>query len=62
MKENSELIFSTFHTLLGLKGASGYSYESSFSRQFFFEKANQYLEPVEQILDLVKEHIIRGIS
>jgi len=62
IKENSELIFSTFHTLLGLRGASGYSYESSFSRQFFIEKANQYLEPVDQIFDLVKEHINRGNS
>ncbi len=60
IKENSELIFSTFHALLDLRGASGYSYESSYSRQFFMDKAHQYIEPVTQILEMVKEHINRS--
>ena len=58
MKENSEFIFSTFHALLDLRGASGYSYESSYSRQFFIEKGHQYAEPAERILEMVKRHIL----
>ena len=39
IRENAELIISTFHALLDLKSASGYSYESSYSqRRFQIEK------------------------
>lgn len=62
MKENSELIFSTFHGLLDLRSASGYSYESSYSRQFFIDKAHHYMEPATQILKMVERHIGRGNS
>ena len=57
IKENSELIFSTFHALLDLRSACGYSYESSYSSEFFIEKAREYAEPASQILALVKRHI-----
>ena len=60
IKENSELIFSTFHSLLDLRSASGYSYESSFSNDFFIEKAKEYAEPASQILRLVKRHVGSG--
>lgn len=60
IKENSELIFTTFHGLLNLRGASGYSYESSYDRQFFAEKVQQYEGPVEKILEMVKRHMLSG--
>jgi HEPN domain-containing protein len=57
IKENGELIFSTFHALLDLRSASGYAYESSYSSEFFIEKAKEYAEPASQVLALVKRHI-----
>ena len=60
IKENSELIFSTFHALLDLRSASGYSYESSYNREFFIAKANEYTEPASFILELVKRHVNGG--
>ena len=57
IKENGELIFSTFHALLDLRSASEYSYESSYSSEFFIEKAKEYAEPASQVLALVKRHI-----
>ncbi|MHB1811557.1 MAG: HEPN domain-containing protein [Thermoplasmataceae archaeon] len=60
IKENAELIFSTFHALLDLRSACGYSYESSYSREFFIEKAKVYAEPASQVLALVRQHILSG--
>lgn len=57
-KGNSEFIFSTFHALLDLRGASGYSYESSYCRQFFLEKGRQHAEHAERILEMVRKHIL----
>ena len=57
IRENAELIISTFHALLDLKSASGYSYESSYSHEFFIEKAEEYYGPASQVLALIKRHI-----
>ena len=57
IRENAELIISTFHALLDLRSASGYSYESSYSHEFFIEKAEEYDGPASQVLALIKRHI-----
>ena len=57
IRENAELIISTFHALLDLKSASGYSYESSYSHEFFIEKAEEYGGPASQVLALIKRYI-----
>ncbi len=57
IRENAELIISTFHALLDLRSASGYSYESSYSHEFFIEKAEEYGGPASQVLALIKRHI-----
>lgn len=43
-----------------LGGASGCSYESSYDRQFFAEKVQQYEGSVEKILEMVKRHMLSG--
>ena len=57
IKVSSNEIFSTFHALLDIRSASGYSYESSFDNEFFLEKANRYAEPAFHIFELIKKHI-----
>ena len=57
IRENAELIISTFHALLDLRSASGYSYESSYSHEFFIEKAEECDGPASQVLALIKRHI-----
>lgn len=57
IRRRKDMIFSVFHALLDLRSASGYSYESSYSKEFFIEKANQYMEAVSLILELVRKHI-----
>jgi hypothetical protein len=57
IRNHREMIFSVFHALLDLRSASGYSYESSYSKDFFIEKADEYLDKVSIILDLIRKHI-----
>lgn len=57
IKGNRDEIFSTFHALLDIRSASGYSYESSYNKEFFQEKANKYTESAIHIFELVKKHI-----
>jgi HEPN domain-containing protein len=57
IKVSSNEIFSTFHALLDIRSASGYSYESSFDNEFFLEKANRYADPAFHIFELIRKHI-----
>jgi hypothetical protein len=57
IKVSSNEIFSTFHALLDIRSASGYSYESSFDNEFFLEKASKYAEPAFHIFELIRKHI-----
>ena len=57
IRNHREMIFSVFHALLDLRSASGYSYESSYSKGFFIEKADEYVDKVSIILDLIRKHI-----
>ena len=59
IRNHKDLIFSVFHALLDLKSASGYSYESSYSKDFFIDKSNEYSDSVSIILDLIRKHIRR---
>ena len=60
IKKYSNEIFSTFHALLDIRSASGYSYESSFDNEFFLEKANRYADPAFHIFELIGKHINSG--
>ena len=53
------MIYSVFHALLDLRSAGGNSYESSYSKDFFIEKANEYMVQASIILDLIRKHIKR---
>ena len=57
IKKYSNEIFSTFHALLDIRSAGGYSYESSFDNEFFLEKANRYADPAFHIFELIRKHI-----
>ena len=45
------------YEILDIRSASGYSYESSYNKEFFQEKANKYTESAIHIFELVKKHI-----
>ena len=59
IRYHKDMIYSVFHALLDLRSASGYSYESSYRKDFLIEKANGYMDQVSIILDLVRKHIKR---
>ena len=55
IRNNLDQLLSTFHALLDLRTASGYSYESSLDSAFFKERAEKYLAPSHEIVTLIEK-------
>ena len=59
IRNHKDMIYSVFHALLDLRSAGGNSYESSYSKDFSIEKANECMGQLSIILDLIRKKIKR---